>query len=475
MTILDTYVEPSGQHPVVVAETGAPRPEPARHRPALRGHVGVRGWLLAVAVYVTAVFHRSSLGVAGLDAGDRFGISAGQLSVFVLLQLGVYAAMQVPTGILVDRFGPRRLLIAAASTMAVAQLLFAVAPSYPSALAARALLGCGDALTFVSVLRFAAQHFSARRYPVIVALTGTLGAMGNIVATMPLSASLDALGWTPSFAIAAATSAIVALTVWQLMPRESSANGGMPPVALRRPLAEWRPPVRRVVNNVAAAWATSGTRAGFWLHFSTMSFTTMFGVLWGVPYLVSQGYSRSSASAVLMLGVASGVVASPVVGTLFGRHRPARVPFALGVAFVTIAGWSAIVFGFGEQPPHALLLVMVAITAVGGPASGIGFSLARDYNEPSLVGTASGVVNVGGFTASIIAAVGVGRVLDLVGDDDAAAFRLAFAMAIAVQAVGAILAVRWYRRLRARVLDAQERGEPVPVPAVRHRWDLATW
>jgi Na+/melibiose symporter-like transporter len=194
-----------------------------------------------------------------------------------------------------------------------------------------------------------------------------------------------------------------------------------------------------------------------------------------VPYLVSQGYSRSAASAVLMISVASGVVASPVVGALFGRHRAARVPFALGVAFVTIAGWSALVFGFGGQPPRGLLLLMVAFTAVGGPASGIGFSLARDYNERALVGTASGVVNVGGFTASILAAVGVGRVLDLVGGEDAAAFRLAFTVAIAVQAVGAVLAVRWYRRLRARVLDAQERGEEVPVPAVRHRWDLAAW
>ena len=74
MTILDTYVEPSGQHPVVVAESDARRPAGAHRRTALVRRSAVRGWLLAVAVYVTAVFHRSSLGVAGLDASDRFGI-----------------------------------------------------------------------------------------------------------------------------------------------------------------------------------------------------------------------------------------------------------------------------------------------------------------------------------------------------------------------------------------------------------------
>ena len=217
-----------------------------------------------------------------------------------------------------------------------------------------------------------------------------------------------------------------------------------------------------------------GTRAGFWVHFSAMSFTTMFAVLWGVPYLVAQGFSRGAASAALMVGVAAGIVFSPLVGVVFGRHRAARVPFALAVAFGTAAMWSALLLGFDGRPPHALLIAAVALTAVGGPASGIGFSLARDYNPPSLVGTASGLVNVGGFIASIVAAVGIGRVLDLVGTSDAAAFRMAFVVAVAVQGVGAVQATRWYLRLRSSVLDAQARGEDVPVPAVRHRWDLAT-
>ncbi len=85
-----------------------------------------RGWLLTAAVYFLAVFHRSSLGVAGLLAEHRFGITGAQLSVFVVLQIGVYAAMQIPTGVLVDRYGPRRLIVVAAALMGVGQLLFAV-------------------------------------------------------------------------------------------------------------------------------------------------------------------------------------------------------------------------------------------------------------------------------------------------------------------------------------------------------------
>src|ERR1700712_2056335 len=152
-----------------------------------RRATAVRRWGIAVAVYLVAVFHRTSLGVAGLQAADRFGISPSQLSIFILLQLGIYAGMQIPTGILVDRYGPRRLLVVAAATLGVAPVLFALADSSPLALLARAVLGLGDALTFVSVLRFAAGQFAPRRYPVVVAITGTLGSVGNVAATLPLT------------------------------------------------------------------------------------------------------------------------------------------------------------------------------------------------------------------------------------------------------------------------------------------------
>ena len=94
------------------AATVPPAPDGTRAG-ARTSRTAVSGWLLAVSVYLLAVLHRSSLGVAGLLAEHRFGISPAQLSVFIFLQLGVYAAMQVPTGVLVDRYGPRRLLITA--------------------------------------------------------------------------------------------------------------------------------------------------------------------------------------------------------------------------------------------------------------------------------------------------------------------------------------------------------------------------
>jgi hypothetical protein len=202
-----------------------------------------------------------------------------------------------------------------------------------------------------------------------------------------------------------------------------------------------------------------------------MSVTTMFAVLWGLPYLVAQGFSPAGASVVLLVCVLSAIALSPAVGLVFGRFPAARVPFAAGVCLVTIAGWGILLGGFGGRPPHALIVAVVALMAAGGPASTIGFSLARDYNAHTAVGTASGVVNVGGFSAAILASLLVGGILDLAGRSDVPAYRLAFGCAVAVQLAGTVMAVRWWLRVRGLLLSAQSRGEPVPVRVVRHQFD----
>ena len=419
-----------------------------------------------MAVYLVAVFHRTSLGVAGLQAATRFGISPSQLSIFVLLQLGVYAAMQIPTGILVDRYGPRRLLITAALTMGAAQLLFAAADNYPVALLARAVLGLGDALTFVSVLRFAAGQFAPRRYPLVVALTGTLGSIGNVVATLPLTLLLRGLGWTPTFAIAGLLSLLSGLAVYLLLPR-SAGRPGWPASS-----TELRAALGRVGQRVLVAWRLPGTRAGFWLHFTAMSTSLMFGVLWGMPFLVqSQGYSRSSASAVLLASVLVAIAAGPAIGYLIARYPAGRVPLAIGSCLATTVGWYALLAAFSGPIPRGLLIAVVLITATGAPVSGIGFALARDYNGPAIVGTATGVVNVAGFLAGIACCLVFGWVLDAAGSDRSG-YRLAFAAAASVQLIGLVQLVRWWLRARRSVLRALDRGEQPPVRIVRHRWDL---
>ncbi|MBV8711339.1 MAG: MFS transporter, partial [Solirubrobacterales bacterium] len=110
-----------------------------------------RAWLilaLGILVYAVSVFHRASLGVAGVEAQHRFGITAAMLSLFSVLQLAVYAGMQVPVGVMLDRFGSRRLIVAGAGLMGLGQLVLAITHSVAAAVIGRVLVGAGDAMTF---------------------------------------------------------------------------------------------------------------------------------------------------------------------------------------------------------------------------------------------------------------------------------------------------------------------------------------
>ena len=123
-------------------------------------------------------------------AAERFHITASQLSTFTVVQLLVYAAMQIPVGVLLDRFGPQRLLVTGADFMTAAQLGFAFAGTYAGGHAARVLVGMGDAMVFISVLRSSPSWFPAFRSPILTALTGMLGQFGALVAAIPLSRAL---------------------------------------------------------------------------------------------------------------------------------------------------------------------------------------------------------------------------------------------------------------------------------------------
>jgi MFS family permease len=430
--------------------------------------IAIRGWAAAVFVYVMAVFQRSSLGVAGLQAEHRFGISAAALSVFVLLQLGVYAAMQIPTGILVDRFGPRRLLVTAALLTGGSQILFAVAPSFGMAILARGVLGCGDALTFVSVLRFASVHFAPRRYPAIVAVTAVVGTIGSIAATVPLSDALAQLGWAVSFAGAGTLSLIAGAVVWLVLP--ATERGPRQDMTW----AQMRVKSVRVGRRVGQSWTRPGTRLGFWLHFATMSTPTAFAVLWGFPYLVSGlGFTRTQASGLLLLNVVVALIANMAVGVVVGIRPAIRVPVALGVCALTIVGWAIVLSITPSSVPTPFMVGLILVMALGGPVSAVAFALARDYNDTSSVGTASGMVNIGGWVATIVISALIGLILGAFGTSPQS-YRLAMAVMVLVQVGGTVQLVRWWLATRAQSLRRQTRGETVPVPVVRHSWDLAT-
>jgi MFS family permease len=414
-------------------------------------------WAVGLAAYVVAVFHRASLGVAAVQAQERFSAGASAISLFLVLQLAVYAALQVPVGVALDRLGSRWMIVGGALTMAAGQLLLALATDIPTAIAARVLVGAGDAMTFISVLRVVGLWFPGPTVPLITQLTGIVGQFGSIAAAYPLVALLHGTSWRATFLGAAATGLLVAVLVLAAL-RDAPAGAPLPPAA---DLAE----VRR---SLAVTWREPGTRIGLYTHLVTQFSGTVFGLLWGYPFLtLGEGLSPGTAAALLTLLVVVGMAVGPLLGRLCGRWPLRRSVLVFTILGATVTAWTVVLLWPGRAP-LVVLTALVVILGTNGPGSMIGFDYARTENPSERIGSASGVVNVGGFLASLLTILAVGVVLDLFTPGASTAYSLdAFRAAFAVQylfwAIGLIGVLRHRRQLRTRLARDGVVLAPLPV------------
>ncbi|MCX7522429.1 MFS transporter [Microbacterium sp. STN6] len=416
-----------------------------------------RSWLIfsiGVFGYLVAVMQRTTIGVAGVAATDRFHSSASVLSTLAVLQLVVYAAMQVPVGVLIDRIGPRWLMTVGTSLMVIGQVTVAVAPTIGIAILGRILVGAGDATVFTSLMRLTSSWFSGRIVPQLSQWIGNIGQLGQVLSAVPFAMLLHEAGWTPAFLSAAGLS-VVALAgiVLTITDRPSASVEGPRP-------ASWREAIRLL----GIALKRPGTQLGFWSHFTTQSSGTVFSLMWGYPFMVyALGYAPQDAASLLIVMVAAGVVIGPILGLLTARFPLRRSNLVLGVVAVMGVVW-AVVLAWPGIPPFWLILVLLVAMGIGGPGSLIGFDYARTFNPMHSLGSANGIVNVGGFLASFVMMFLIGAVLDTVHSLHVAgggadrlysfdSFRIAFLVEFVVIGVGVIALVRARRRTRRQLSD----------------------
>ncbi len=412
-------------------------------------------WSVGVAAYMLSVTNRTSLSAVGVDAAVRFDADASTLSMFAVIQLFVYGAMQIPVGILLDRFGARPIIGIGMLVMAIGQLVMAFAPDVGTAIFARMLLGAGDAAIFPSVLRVVAVWFPERQAPFMVQLTGIVGQAGQLLAILPIAALLHATSWTVAFGSLAGLGALFTVLTFAVIrnrpPGRSAdvsvdtATGAIHAVTSSADLRQ----------GFKESWAHPATRLAFWSHFTTPFSGTAFVLLWGFPFLtVGEGLSPAMASLIFSVYVVAGMLIGPVIGALSSRHpmRRSRM-LVLPIIAVQVVAWLVVILWPGTSPLWLLFVLALALST-GGPASMIGFDHARTYNPRHRLSTATGIVNVGGFLAALLAILFIGIAMDAQGAGTPEtysldAFRIAFLTQLPLWLLGAGFIV--FERKRTRV------------------------
>ena len=422
-------------------------------------------WAAAVLVYLAAITGRTSFGVAGVEALDRFGVDASRLAVFTAVQVGVYALAQIPVGLAIDRFGARRTMVIGALVMAVGQITLALTASYPIAILARVLIGAGDASAFLSAMRLLPAWFPLKVTPLFTQLTAGLGQIGQFVSAVPFLMLLHAEGWTAAFLALGSgialvgVAAAVAIADVPKAPAEPGENAG----ASSSHKPDDRATVREMLGIVLrhpVCWQ------GFFTHWVGLMHQATFTLLWGMPLMtLAMGLTPAQAGGVLVVNTVASVAAGPLMGMASARFGARRGTLTVVISVILMGMWVVFLIPGTPRGLAAIVALNIAMAALSS-ASGLGFDSVREAVDRRALATGTGLSNMGGFLAAMMAAQGIGLLLDASSDGLAyqwADFRVAWIAIVLVWVMGMaglITAMIARRRI--------ERREPATGARLRH-------
>jgi nitrate/nitrite transporter NarK len=398
-------------------------------------------WALGAALYLIAFYQRVAPAVITQELSRDFGLSAGSLGNLSAFYFYSYVAVQIPTGLLADRWGPRRLLAIGAALTAAGTLVFALAPGVAWANAGRLAIGAAAGVAFVSMLKLASHWMAPRQYAFASGVALFVGVVGASLAGPPLRIAVDAFGWRAVMGASAAVTAAAAVAIW-IVVRDDPAERGYASFHTHAHATQ----ASSVATQLREVFSYRNTWLLFLIPGAFSGIVLTFAGLWGVPFLVSQyGFSTRAAATVTSAMLVAFSLASMAYGPL-SEHLGRRKPIYLGGLLATMALWSIVVFV--PRLPPALLVALLLAVAIAAGAFIITFAFARESVPARLAGSVSGIANMGVMLGGMFMQplVGLtldwrwdGRIADGVRVHDFAAYQWGFALMLAWGALSLVL------------------------------------
>ena len=363
-------------------------------------------WGLGALVYLVAFFQRVAPAVMTEQLMAEFAIGGAALGNLSAFYFYAYVAMQIPTGLLADRWGPRKLLASGTAVAALGGGLFALAPTFELAAAGRLLVGASIGVGFVAMLKLSSHWIDARRFALVSGLLLMTGLIGGVFAGVPLRLAVDAIGWRQVMAGFALCTGALALALWLFVRDDPTERGYASHFHHEGKVSHGHTPILASLAEVFSyrnVWLLMLVTVGF------SGAVLTFAGLWGVPWLRQvHGLDPKSAAAITSTMLVAWGVGGPLLGnwsTRLGRRKPIYVASGIVVAL----GWVMVIW------LPLPLWALVGALAITGFASGniiIGFAWAKESVPLRLMGTASGVANMGPLMGGMILQPAVGWMLD---------------------------------------------------------------
>lgn len=361
-------------------------------------------WVVFASVLFTYLLMSSQRTAPGLITDQimtDFNVTAVTIGLLTSMQFLVYTGLQIPMGILADRFGPNFFLITGATLTGIGTIIYSVGTQEWVLFLGRILTGLGDATIWVNLVLILGYWFNAKEFTKLIGFAGMTGSLGFLLATVPFSTWIDLLGWRKAFLSAGVLLCLAGFLLYFILVKKPNHS-----LFLKKDLKREKTfAILRRTLSTRQSWAL------FLCHFGIVGSYIGFIGSWAVPYgMTMYEMTRSEASQLVMIGLVGALLGAPLMSWISSKIGNIKRPYIVVHALIVLS-WGTFLLYKGN-PPINLLMFLFFMIGFGFGASALTFAIVRQTFPIEASGIASGIANTGGFLSAVLLPSIFGVVLD---------------------------------------------------------------
>lgn len=361
-------------------------------------------WVIFTSVLFTYLIMSSQRTAPGLITDQLmvdFSVTAATVGLVTSIQFFVYTGLQIPMGVLADRYGPNFLLIIGAALTGIGTIIYSLGTQEFVLFFARILTGIGDAAIWVNMVLILSQWFNQKEFTRLIGIAGMTGSLGFLLATVPFSALIVLLGWRGAFLSAGVLLCLLSIFLYFVLVKKSKQSLF---VAKKTHREKTSVLLRRILSN-RQAWAL------FFCHFGIVGGYIGFIGSWAVPYIMDvYGMTRLVASQLIMISLLGALIGAPLIGWISSYLETIKRPYIVFHIMVLLC-WSTFLL-FIEHQPFYFLVILFFIIGFGFGSNSLTFAVVRQTFPITETGIVTGFANTGGFLSAVLLPSIIGYILD---------------------------------------------------------------
>ena len=363
--------------------------------------------------YVLVYFHRMCPAVIAVDMQEFFKISGSVLGLLSSAYFYPYAVMQLPAGILVDSWGPRKTVSLFFILAALGSIMMGLAPNMSLAFFGRMLIGIGVSTVFVSNFKLLAEWFAPHEFAVMGGIFMAMGGVGVLFSAAPLGFLSNIIGWRMTLTLIGGISLLMSALVYAFVFNRPEDKGWPSTVPPQKKQIEKKISLSAGLKMVLAEkdfWPVA-----IWSFFTIGIFFALAG-LWGGPYLIQvYGLSKTASGAILSMSAVGLIVSSPLLGFLSNRVGRKLVLIGCSLMLISVC---AVFYGFTNRLPHIMLYLLFFCLCLSSSASApVIVTATKELFPIPIAGTSVAIVNLFPFIGGPFFQIILGAILSRAGQE----------------------------------------------------------